>query len=167
VPQAAAVAANAQSESGVKTNAFNPEGGGSGARGLLQWRGPRSDAFLSKYGVRPDGGTLDQQLDFLFSNPYESGLLRKSLGVGGSAQQLGKSFSDVFEGHGNLSESIRRGQLADKLSSGYNGPDSAGAAPAGTSISIQSVTVQANNPGEFVNGIQRLTGPQNRNSAVR
>jgi len=167
VPQAAAVAANAMSESGTKTNAFNPAGGGSGARGLFQWRGARSDAFLSKYGVRPDAGTLDQQLDFLFSNPYESGLLRKSLGAGGGAQQLGKSFSDVFEGHGNLSESIRRGQLADKLSSGYNGPDSAGAAPAGTSISIQSVTVQANNPGEFVNGIQRLTGPQNYNTAVR
>jgi hypothetical protein len=167
VPQAAAVAANAQSESGGKANAFNPAGGGSGARGLLQWRGARSDAFFAKYGVRPDGSTLDQQLDFLVSDPYESGLLRKSLSAGGGAQQLGKSFSDVFEGHGNLAESIRRGQLADKLASGYNGTDSVGAASTGTSISIQSVTVQASDPGEFVNGIQRLTGPQNRNSAVR
>lgn len=42
---AAAIAAQGGPESSWKTDAFNPKGGGKGAVGLFQWRGPRQTAF--------------------------------------------------------------------------------------------------------------------------
>lgn len=43
--QAAGILGNLTAESGLDTNAFNPAGGGQGAYGLAQWRGPRQTAL--------------------------------------------------------------------------------------------------------------------------
>jgi hypothetical protein len=167
VPQAAAIATSAGKESGFNPGAFNPAGGGNGARGLFQLRGARSQAFLKKYGVLPDGASIDQQLDFMFNDPYERGLLNKSIGGGGDANALGASFSDVFEAHGNAAETARRGREAARLANAYQPGAGNATGGGGPNINIATVNVAANNPSEFVGSIQRVTGPQNYNAGQR
>lgn len=167
VPQAAAVAANVSGESGFKLSAYNPAGGGTGARGLFQLRGARSAAFKARYGIMPDEATQQQQLEFLMTDPYERALLNKALAAKGGAQQLGTSFSDIFEGHGIAAENVRRGTLANTLAQQYTGPDVPGGGTGGTSIHIENVTVKADNPQQFVGGIQRVTNLQNYQSGNR
>lgn len=60
--QAAGIAAGIVAESRGDPRAFNSAGGGNGALGIGQWRGPRQAALKARYGASP---TLDQQLDFL------------------------------------------------------------------------------------------------------
>lgn len=163
--QAAAVAANAQAESRGNPAANNPAGGGTGARGLFQWRGARTAEFQKRYGVTPDKGTVEQQLDFLMTDPYERSLLDKSFSGGGSAAALGERFSRIFEAHGNVAEDVRRGSAAAQLQTQFGG--GTGGAGVGQQINIQSMTVQANTPQEFVGGITRQSGVQSYNSAVR
>lgn len=75
--QASGIVGNWMQESGMKTTAFNPEGGGEGAVGLAQWRGARIRKFegRAKEGegnnyTGPGAGTslydatFDQQLDY-------------------------------------------------------------------------------------------------------
>ncbi len=65
--QAAGIVGNLQAESGVdlNTRAFNSAGGGQGAAGIAQWRGPRQTAFQQRYGVPVTQGSFDQQLDYV------------------------------------------------------------------------------------------------------
>jgi|GEM_PF-6989179 len=163
VQEAAAVVANWQRESGLRTNAFNGEGGGTGARGLAQWRGDRSAAFKARYGVMPDQGTVDQQVEFALNDPYERQLLMRSLRAGGTAAEKGRMFSQMYEAHGNVREDIRRGQEAQRLESAYRGTSAA----AGGTVHVQTINVQTNNPAEFVGGLQRLDGSQPYNTVIR
>lgn len=170
VQQAAAVAANVQSESGLNPAAFNPAGGGQGARGLAQWRGARINAFRERFGKTPDAAPWQQQLDFLLTDPNERRLLNKSLSGPGGAADLGTKFSQVFEAHGNVAEDVRRGQLAQRLAGNFNPATAAGdmGGANGPQININGpVTVQANNPQDFIGGIQRVSGVTNYNAAVR
>lgn len=165
VQQAAAVAANLQGESGFRPDAFNPAGGGQGAQGLPQWRGARINAFRARNGgMYPVEATWQQQLDFLLNDPYERNLLNRSLSGAGGAADLGARFSRIFEAHGNVAEDLRRGQRAQELAGAYNPATGGAAAPV---VINGPVTVQANNPTEFVGGIQRVTNVQNYNAAVR
>ena len=50
-------------EGGTPT-AYNPAGGGQGARGIAQWRGSRLRALQARFGANPN---LEQQLAFLLS----------------------------------------------------------------------------------------------------
>jgi hypothetical protein len=163
VQEAAAVVANWQRESGLRPNAFNGAGGGTGARGLAQWRGDRSKAFQARYGVMPDQGTVDQQVEFALTDPYERGLLMRSLRAGGTAAEKGRMFSQLYEAHGNVREDIRRGADAQRLESAYRG----GSAANGGTINVQTINVQTNNPAEFVGGLQRLDGSQPYNTVIR
>lgn len=163
VDQAAAIAANLQGESGFFAGAFNPAGGGTGARGIAQWRGPRTAAFQKRYGVTPDQATIDQQLQFLATDPYERGLLNKALSGPGGANDYGARVSRIFEGHGKVSEDLRRGGLATQYASQYG----FGTSGVGQQINIQSMTVQANSPQALIGGIVRQSGVQNYNSAVK
>lgn len=164
--EAAAVVANWQAESGLKSNAFNPAGGGSGARGLAQWRGGRTAAFQKRYGVTPDKGTIDQQVEFALTDPYERNLLMKSLRAGNSAAEMGVGVSKYYEAHGNVREDARRGAEAQRLHDSFsrNGSGAGGATP---SINIQTVNVQANEPAAFVGGMKRLSDSQNYNTVIR
>lgn len=63
--QAAAIVGNMMGESqSLDVGAFNPAGGGQGAQGINQWRGPRVDAFRARYGHDPRGAPLAEQLEF-------------------------------------------------------------------------------------------------------
>ena len=75
--QASGIVGNWMQESGMKTTAFNPEGGGEGAVGLAQWRGARIRKFEGKAkngegnnytgpgaGTSLYDATFDQQLDY-------------------------------------------------------------------------------------------------------
>lgn len=164
--EAAAVVANWQAESGLKSDAFNPAGGGTGARGLAQWRGDRTKAFQARYGVTPDKASIDQQVEFALTDPYERSLLMKSLRSGnGSAADMGRSVSQYYEAHGNVREDIRRGTEAQRLAATYSGPAAGGAAAGG--VNIQNMTVTTSDPGAFVGGLQRLDGSQSYNSVIR
>lgn len=165
VPQAAAVVANWQRESSLNPGAVNPAGGGTGARGLAQWRGARTQAFRQRYGKMPNEATVAQQIEFAMTDPYERGLMQRAWSSAGSggAGALGTAYSRVYEAHGNVAEDNRRGQLAAQ----YAGAPAAGAGAGSTSVHIQNMTVQTNNPGEFAQGLQRIDSTQPYNSVVR
>lgn len=160
--EAAAVVANWQAESGLKSDAFNPAGGGSGARGLAQWRGDRTKAFQSRYGVTPDKATIDQQVEFALTDPYERNLLMKSLRAGNTAAEMGRSVSQYYEAHGNVREDIRRGSEAQKLAATYSGP-----VGNGPSVNIQNLNVTAPDASALVGGLQRLGDSQSYNTVIR
>lgn len=159
--QAAAVVANWQRESGLRTNAVNPAGGGTGARGLAQWRGDRTRAFQARYGVLPDQASLDQQVEFAMTDPYERALMQRAFARGGDAQALGRSYSQLYEAHGNVREDIRRGADAQRLAATYGG--TAG----GTNVNIQNMNVQTPDASALVGGLQRLGGSQSYNTVIR
>lgn len=162
---AAAVVANWQRESGLRTDAVNPAGGGTGARGIGQWRGERTEAFERRYGVKPDRATLDQQVEFAMTDPYEKALMTKSLAAGGDAATKGRAVSQYYEAHGNVAEDIRRGKDATMLQAAYD--RTAPAARAGTTVTIQNMTVQAQQPEAFVGGLERIADTQNYNTVIR
>jgi hypothetical protein len=60
--QARGIAAGIHAESRSDPSALNRDGGGQGAVGIGQWRGPRQAELHRRYGPNP---SLDQQLDFL------------------------------------------------------------------------------------------------------
>lgn len=162
MPQAAAMAANIQGESSFKLNSHNTAGGGRGARGLVNWRGARIDAFEKMFGITPDKATLDQQLDFITRDPEEQRLLKRIFGQGGTAKELGERVSRVYEGHGNVAIDGKRALLAQQYANAQ------GAGGQSTTVNISGpVTVKADTPTDFVNGIARVSGVQNYNSAVR
>lgn len=169
IDQAAAITANAVRESGLRPDAYNLRGGGQGAQGIFQWRGSRIDAFRRRYGIDPRFGTVDQQIDFLMSDPDERRRMGLALGAGGSAAALGTRFSQIFEAHGKAAEDAARGPIAQRFADDYRArfaanDQSTGGAP----ISINGpVTVVANDPRQLVNGIQRQSGVQNYASGQR
>lgn len=74
--QAAGIVANLQQESGLNPNAFNSAGGGNGAMGIGQWRGPRQKQFQDNnnkvIGIPDQSGkklnnaaSLQEQLKFV------------------------------------------------------------------------------------------------------
>ena len=161
--QAAAIAANAEAESGgkgfVNGAAFNPAGGGTGARGLFQWRGARSAAFKARYGKMPNEATIDEQVEFLTTDPYERKLANSAL-ARGNAMEMGRAFSQRFEGHGNVAQDIARAARAAQLAGMPGG--------AGTTVNLNGpVSIQADSPVQLVNGVQRVSGVQNFNSSTR
>lgn len=162
--EAAAVVANWQAESGLKSNAFNPAGGGTGARGLAQWRGERTATFQKRYGVTPDRASIDQQVEFALTDPYERDLLMKSLRAGSTAAEMGVGVSKYYEAHGNVREDARRGQEAQRLADSFSRIGSTGN---GTNITIQNMEVKTDQPTQFVGGLQRLSDSQNHNSVIR
>lgn len=167
VGDAAAVAANLQSESGGNPAAFNPAGGGQGAAGLAQWRGPRMDAFRARYGINPNQATTEQQLEFMMTDPTERALLNKALAAGSDATSKGVGFSQIYEAHGNFAEDARRGTAAAALAAQY-GTGTPSNVAGGSPVTITGpVTVVANSPQELATGLQRQSGVQNYNSAVR
>ena len=164
VPQAAATVANMQAESGLNPTAYNTEGGGNGARGLMQLRGPRIQNFQKMFGKLPNEATVDQQLEFMMKDPYERNLLNKTFAPGGNAEQQGTAFSRVVEAHGNVKADAQRGVEAAKLANSYQGS----VANAGSAVfTIGTLNVSANNPTELVGQVQRYTGTQNFNSGIR
>lgn len=82
-------------ESGLRPDAFNSAGGGQGALGIAQWRGPRQQSLLSQYGPNP---TLEQQLAFSVSEL--KGPERKALAAlrgAGNEQQAFNTFGSQYE----------------------------------------------------------------------
>lgn len=169
IDEAAAIAANATRESRLNPGAFNVDGGGQGAQGLFQWRGSRVNAFRKRFGVDPRFGTIEQQLDFLMTDPYERGKMRQALAGGGGAGALGVRFSQIFEAHGKAAEDAARGPIAQRFADDYRARFAANDQTAGGGqININGpITVQANDPRQLVNGIQRVSGVQNYASGQR
>ena len=169
IDDAAAITANFTRESRLDPTAFNLAGGGRGAQGLGQWRGARIDAFRKRFGVEPRFGTIDQQLDFLMNDPYERSKMQQALAGGGGAAALGTRFSQIFEAHGRAAEDAARGPIAQRFADDYRARFAANdQSTGGGDVKIYGpVTVQANDPRQLVNGIQRHSGVQNYASGQR
>lgn len=100
--QAAGIVGNLQAESGPNLDSlYNPAGGGSGARGIAQWRGPRTAAFVQRYGTNPDTATLDQQLDFVMYE-FQTTESKAYNGIKSSttAADAASAFDSLFERSG-------------------------------------------------------------------
>lgn len=164
VPQAAAVTANWQHESSLRPDSVNNEGGGTGARGLAQWRGPRTAAFVKRFGVTPDKASWEQQVEFAMTDPEERRRLRLSFAPGGSAAQLGVAVSKKYEAHGDMQQDIERGKTAEKLAAQYSQSNTTNTSSA---VTIGTVNVQTNDPREFVAGLQRIPATQDYNTVIR
>lgn len=100
--QAAGIVGNLQAESGANLdNLYNPAGGGTGARGIAQWRGARTQTFYQRYGTYPDTATLDQQLDFVM---YEFNTTERkaynAVKSTSSAADAANAFDSLFERSG-------------------------------------------------------------------
>ena len=67
--QSAGIVGNLMAESSTSINpqSYNSSGGGAGARGIAQWRNPRIKPFEDKYGKPILEGTLQEQLDYIWS----------------------------------------------------------------------------------------------------
>ncbi|WHB31172.1 tail length tape measure protein [Xanthomonas phage NEB7] len=172
VAQAAAVTSNWQGESSLDPTAYNPAGGGTGARGLGQWRGPRTEAFKRMYGVDPTKASVDEQINFMLTDPYERQLWDQVKRSGGDdAYRLGGEYSRRYEAHGNVAEDARRARNAQVLADSYGGSaqrsGTGQTTSAATVFNIQNVEVKANTPQDFVGGIQRVTGTQNHVGVMR
>ena len=170
--QAMAATANAEQEAGApgKPGMIDPGAlnATSGAAGIFQWLGPRKAAFQQQFGIDPSHASIDQQLDFLFHNPTEIATARRAFAGGGSAGDLATRFNDIFEANGVAGEGLKRAQLANQLASQTAAATGNGTTTDGTTVNINGpVSVQANNPSEFIGGIQRLAMVQNYNSANR
>lgn len=118
--QASSIVANLIGESQLDPKAFNPEGGGKGARGQAQWRGPRIDKFRELYGK--DILEASDKEQWAYAN-YEltkgamtnvGNKLRKTT----DAKAGGELISREYEIHKNANEDARRGVLAEKLAKG-------------------------------------------------
>lgn len=57
------IAGNLFGESGLKPGSFNKAGGGQGAQGIAQWRGPRIKDIEAKFGKKIGDMSLYEQLD--------------------------------------------------------------------------------------------------------
>ncbi len=100
--QAAGIVGNLQAESGPNLDSlYNPAGGGSGARGIAQWRGARTQEFVSRYGTTPDLASLDDQLDFIMYefNTTESRAL-SGVKSATTAAEAANAFDSLFERSG-------------------------------------------------------------------
>lgn len=163
VQEAAAIVANFHGESSLDPTAHNKEGGGTGARGLAQWRGARTEAFRKRYGKMPNEATWQQQIEFLMTDPYEKALLARSFNAAGdnSPMALGASMSKIFEGHPHRELDARRGGHAERLASTFNGQG------AGNTVNIQNMTVQTPDSQNFVDGLQRIPSTQPYNTVIR
>lgn len=145
----------------IRANAVNST---SGASGAFQYLGPRLQRFKATHGGKPpDQFDWQTQADFLW-DPTEQARLKSSLRGTNGVFQVTQALNDRFEANGLPAEGLRRAAYAQQLSSSYGGTNGNGV---GQQFNIQSVTVQANTPQEFVGGLQRLNTSQNYNSAVR
>jgi len=167
--EAAALTANAMRESGLGTKMLSPSGA---AAGLFQWKDDRREAFRRQMGVDPSQATDAQVFQFIRSNPTELSRLNKAFASGGSAAELGEGVSRIYEAHGSTIEDSNRGRIAQQMYNEYvkqsAGGDNASGQATGTQYILNGpVNVQANNPQQFANGIQRAAGVQSYSSGVR
>jgi hypothetical protein len=140
--KARGIAAGITAEGGTAT-AFNGAGGGQGAFGIGQWRGSRLKALRARYGRNP---SLAQQMDFLTweLRGGDSGMAM-ALGAGGGS-------SGAMEAY--LRHGMRPGSgLAGDLRRGYaalGGRAPVGGSGSGTTVNIQSMSVNTPNPENFI-----------------
>lgn len=107
--QAIGLAANIQQESQFDHTAYNKKGGGNGAKGLAQWRGPRQDAFKKKYGKDLLQASRYEQMDFI---DHELKTTHKSAGNAlkraKTTQEATRIVLEQYEKPGNISDEMKK-----------------------------------------------------------
>ncbi len=110
--QAAGIIGNLQAESGKNLNpsAYNPAGGGDGAKGIAQWRGDRQTRFQNRYGKDLLNATLNEQLDYIM---YEFNTTEaesyNAIKKANSPAESARAFDSLFERSGGGSLNTRIG----------------------------------------------------------
>ena len=160
--EAVGLTANAFGESGLKPTAVNPT---SGAAGLFQWLSKDRVAAVQAWAQKPiTQMSWQEQALAVLNVPSERKRLNQAVAGASTVAEYTKGISDRFEAHGDPDSLRRRLNYAAQFENEQRG---GGAPGIGQQINIQSVSVQANTPQEFVGGITRQSGVQNYNSAVR
>ncbi len=161
--EAIAFLVNAQHESSLKASNV----AANGASGLFQYLHPeRVAAYKAAHGgLSPDQTSWQEQFRYAaLSDPVMQRAMR-GLDARSTAAQYTERLSTIGEAHGNAAETLRRVADAERYASAYGGNTGGNT---GQQININGpVSVQANNPQEFIGGIQRISGVQSYNSAVR
>lgn len=156
--QAIGMAASLHRESRLDPAAYNPAGGGNGARGIGQWRGKRQEDFKRMFGKDLSNSTLEEQLAF-----HQWELTNSEAGAGaairgaGSARAAAMVHSRLFERHGNAGEDAARGALADK----WFATGGLGAGGANVTIS-QKTEINVSGAGDPNATAQAITSGQDR-----
>lgn len=110
--QTAGLLAYVGGESGFNPTAFNPAGGGQGARGIGQWRGERIEAFRRLFGHDPLQGTYEEQLAFVqWELTHTETAAAARLRAAGSAAEAGAAVTRYY-GRGEAGLEGRRGAAA-------------------------------------------------------
>lgn len=121
--QAAGIVANIQAESGGDPGAFNPAGGGQGAFGLGQWRGPRIDALKAFAASRGKNYTDRQtQLEF-YDHELRNGQGGAQLSGASTAQDASAAVLKYFERPAPqdlAADSFERGRRAEYYLNKYS-----------------------------------------------
>lgn len=136
------LAANITAESGGRLDALG-DGGTSG--GLLQWNGPRRQAFINQMGVDPTAATLEQQMDFLVqelrgSERAAGSIVEGETDVRGAAAQASLRYVRPYTGRSQGerdNEALRRGEIAADIERRRRAAGAGGApntAPTGTGL---------------------------------
>lgn len=107
----------------LSPTAFNPSGGGEGARGIGQWRGERLANFRKMFGKDPTQATYEEQLKFVaweLAHGTDKGALSAGNILRGGKQtagEAGRTFIDMFERPGDQGkEAGSVASFADRLS---------------------------------------------------
>lgn len=107
----AAIIGNLRQESQLNPMAVGDNGT---AHGIAQWRGPRLKELHARYGPNP---TLDQQLDFVITEPKESKVIQDMYGM--SAEEGAVYFAKKYERpNPKYAHYDKRQQYAKQLYSG-------------------------------------------------
>lgn len=115
--QSAGIVGNLMTESYQSLNpaAFNSAGGGRGAMGIAQWRGPRITAFEERYGKTQVEASFEEQLDFI---NYELNTTEKraknAILAADTPSEAALAFEEHYErsGGSNVSSRMQNAQKA-------------------------------------------------------
>lgn len=115
--KAQGIVANLKHESNLDPRAYNPAGGGQGAKGIAQWRGSRLDDFQKWAGKPIEQSTAKEQLAFLTYEMRQGKEKEnaKRFENTSNATDAARAFSRDIERHGNKEEDERRAHYAGKL----------------------------------------------------
>jgi len=132
--QAAGIVANLMAESELDTNAFNEAGGGRGAYGIAQWRGPRQDgldAYAKSRGTRRD--VFETQLGWIVQEMKTTH--KDSLSALKATSNSADATTVVLDKYERPSAADRNSSLKKRISYGM-------AAERGTSLSTAQSTYE-------------------------
>lgn len=143
--QSAGIVGNLMTESyqSIDPAAFNSAGGGRGAMGIAQWRGPRITAFEERYGKTQIEASFEQQLDFI---SYEFATTEKNAAIALKTAQTPQEAAIIFEDKYERSGGSKVGNRINNAVKAYESTGSYTPAPTANSAGDEVANATPKNP---------------------